>query len=565
MRRPTASALGTFVLLAVTHAHAADYYVAPNGSDSNPGTMAAPFATLQKGHDAASAGDTVWLREGKYASTKQIRLSKSGQSDAMRINFFAFQGEHPVLDLTGYQSTNKAADVPAILITGNWIHLKGIEIIGVAVGASGDHSISALRSEGASNNTFELLAIHNNFGPGLFISKGMGGNLILNCDSHDNYDKNGSQGDGQNGDGFGVHYQETGPSTIIRGCRSWLNSDDGYDFISQEVPVHLENSWAIQNGYSNGGASSPADGNGNGFKVGSSQTGIRHVVQNCVAWKNKAAGFYANHSSGGNTWLNNTSYMNSVQYNMLASPPGDSTTAIVLTGDKVHKLRNNVGFPNKNTNMSGVDALTNTWDLGINESNNDFVSTMDAGSTGPRQADGSLPAVDFLKLRAGSPLIDKGTDVGLPFVGAAPDLGAYEYGAPMGTGAGGMAGGGARDGGSAGAGGAAIGTGGTADMMGSGSGGATGVGGTAEESAGSGGSNGVTVTPAGSGGAANATGGGDAGGCACTVGAQIRFPGMGVGWLALAFGLSSLRRRSLPRRTDHHRPQAASRGVDTSS
>jgi len=43
-------------------------------------------------------------------------------------------------------------------------------------------------------------------------------------------------------------------------------------------------------------------------KVGSSKTGIRHTVMNCVAWKNKANGFYANHSSGGNTWYNNTSF-----------------------------------------------------------------------------------------------------------------------------------------------------------------------------------------------------------------------------------------------------------------
>ena len=48
---------------------------------------------------------------------------------------------------------------------------------------------------------------------------------------------------------------------------------------------------------------------------------------------------------------------------------------------------------------------------------------------GPRQADGSLPNVDFMKLAAGSQMIDKGTNVGLPYVGAAPDLGAYEYGA----------------------------------------------------------------------------------------------------------------------------------------
>lgn len=438
---PTAPLLAgmSFVaaFLAAGVAHAADYYVAPAGSDSNAGTMDKPFASLQKGHDSASAGDTVWVRGGTYKPTKQIKLSKSGSSDTQRIKFFAYAGELPIIDFSGYVSTNKAADTPALLVTGSWLHLKGFEIANVPVGASGDHSISALRSEGASNNTFEFLNIHHNFGPGLFISKGTGGNLILNVDSHDNYDKDGSQGDGQNGDGFGVHYQETGPSTIIRGCRAWLDSDDGYDLISQEVPVIIENSWGFQNGYANGGSTSPSSGNGNGFKVGSSQKGVRHIVRNNVAWKNKAAGFYANHSSGGNTWLNNTSYMNGSQYNMLASPPGDSGSTIILTGDLVHRMRNNIGFPNKNTNMGGVDTMFNTWDLNIAEAATDFVSTSDTGVMGPRKADGSLPDVDFLKLKAGSPLIDKGTDVMLPFVGAKPDLGADEFGAvkpPTGTG-----------------------------------------------------------------------------------------------------------------------------------
>src|SRR6478609_2652198 len=77
-------------LLPMRLARAADYYVAPSGSDSNAGTLAAPFATLQKGHDAASAGDTVWLRGGKYAVSKQIKLSKSGKSDAQRIKFWAY-------------------------------------------------------------------------------------------------------------------------------------------------------------------------------------------------------------------------------------------------------------------------------------------------------------------------------------------------------------------------------------------------------------------------------------------------------------------------------------------
>ena len=397
------------VLLAPALAHAAEYYVSPTGSDSAAGTSAAPFATLSKANSAAGAGDTIWVHGGTYYITSQLTLSKSGTSDTNRTKIWAVAGETPVLDISRYNTTNTAADVPAVLVTGNWMHLRGLEIANAKVGASGDHSYSLLRTKNASNNTFELLNLHDGFGPGLFIDTGNGGNLILNCDSHDNYDVNGSQGDGQNGDGFGVHYQTSGPSTIIRGCRAWNDSDDGYDLISQEVPVTIEDSFAISNGRG-------AGGNGNGFKIGSSQTGIRHIVRNNVAWKNKAAGFYANHSTGGNTWYNNTSYMNSsAQYNMLASSfdsSGNVTGTITLSGGKAHIMRNNIGFPNKNSNMGGVDTMFNTWDLNITEASTDFASTSDTGCTGPREADGSMPAAcTFMHLKAGSPLIDKGTNV----------------------------------------------------------------------------------------------------------------------------------------------------------
>jgi MYXO-CTERM domain-containing protein len=497
-----AVALGVLVV-APAVSRATEYYVSPTGSDTAAGTMAAPFATLSKANSAAAAGDTIWVRGGTYYLTTQLVLSRSGTSDSNRTKIWAYAGETPVLDASRYVTSNAAVDVPVVLVTGSWMHLRGLEIGNAKVGASGDHSYSLLRTKNASNNTFELLNLHHGFGPGLFVDTGTGGNLILNCDSHDNYDQNGSQGDGQNGDGFGVHYQTTGPSTVIRGCRAWSDSDDGYDFISQEVPVTIEDSFAISNGHG-------ADGNGNGFKIGSSQTGIRHIVQNNVAWKNKAAGFYANQSTGGNTWYNNTSYMNGTQYNMLASSfdsQGNVTGTITLTGSKVHIMRNNVGFPNKNANMMGVDTANNTWDLAITETSADFESTSDTGCTGARDANGEIPsACAFLKLKAGSPLIDKGTDVGLPFVGAAPDLGAYEYGAVSTGGTGGAAGGGT--------GGSAAGTGGSGGARGTG--GNAGVGGRAAGSGGRAGSGGATGAGGdismGSGGkpAATGTGGGDA-------------------------------------------------------
>jgi hypothetical protein len=47
---------------------------------------------------------------------------------------------------------------------------------------------------------------------------------------------------------------------------------------------------------------------------------------------------------------------------------------------------------------------------------------------GPRKSDGSLPDIDFLKLAPTSDLINKGVEVGLPYNGSAPDMGAFETG-----------------------------------------------------------------------------------------------------------------------------------------
>ncbi len=43
------------------------YYVAPGGSDSNPGTMDLPWATLQHAADVVMAGDEVIVLDGSYA------------------------------------------------------------------------------------------------------------------------------------------------------------------------------------------------------------------------------------------------------------------------------------------------------------------------------------------------------------------------------------------------------------------------------------------------------------------------------------------------------------------
>lgn len=56
------------------------YYVAPAGSDTNPGSSGSPFRTLQKAAEVAGPGDTVVVRPGTYTGgSRMVSLSRSGE------------------------------------------------------------------------------------------------------------------------------------------------------------------------------------------------------------------------------------------------------------------------------------------------------------------------------------------------------------------------------------------------------------------------------------------------------------------------------------------------------
>jgi hypothetical protein len=75
---------------------------------------------------------------------------------------------------------------------------------------------------------------------------------------------------------------------------------------------------------------------------------------------------------------------------------------------------------------SSTDIEANSWQDGHSASRSDFVSVDIDELLKPRKADGSLPDVNYFKLVDDSDLIDAGVDVGLPYNGSAPDIGAFE-------------------------------------------------------------------------------------------------------------------------------------------
>ncbi|WP_240982139.1 right-handed parallel beta-helix repeat-containing protein [Streptomyces sp. S3(2020)] len=411
-------------------AAATDYYVAPGGDDGAAGTQAAPWATIAHAQAVAQPGDTVYFRGGTYRYTHAntsctsqtgrvdaITLNKSGSSGSP-IRYWAYPGENPVFDFSGMTDDCR---IKGMDLTGSWIHLKGLDVTGVPQNNSLNHESWGIWISG-SNNTFEQINTHHHMGPGLFIQNG-GDNLVLNTDSHDNYDLNSSNGAGENADGFGAHIPAGNPGNVFRGCRAWWNGDDGFDLISAYSSVTIENSWAWRSGYVPG--TTTAAGNGTGFKAGGyggdyDAGAVKHTVRTSVAFANRASGFYANHHPVANDYFNNTSYGNHPDFNMLGV---DSSGADVGRGN----LRNNLAYTGTLTsNMTGTSAAYNSWNLGITLSDAQFQSVSTSGWDAPRGADGSLPVLPNLHLAENSTLIDQGVDVGLAYKRQAPDLGAFE-------------------------------------------------------------------------------------------------------------------------------------------
>ena len=389
------------MVLAASDAQA-QIYVAPDGSDLNAGTLDDPYRTITKAHSVAVAGDTIFLRGGVYDSlTATITLSRSGNSTS-RLYLMAYADERPLLDfsLMSVSSSNRG-----IRLSGNYWHIRGLDIKG-----AGDNGMHV----SGSNNIIEYCSFYENHDTGLQLSNGAAFNQVINCDSYHNEDP--GQG---NADGFAVKL-DVGTGNSLYGCRAWENSDDGFDGYlrpSNDITTTLDQCWIFRNGYLKDGT--PSSGNGNGFKMGGSDDRtLRHHVtlRNCLAFGNLVKGFDQNNNRGSMTLYNCTGYGNGTNYAIAgALDPGQTLTLV-----------NCAALGSYGSLGSFAIQQTNSWGPPFEVTAADFESIDTAGVRGPRQSDGSLPEVAFLHLAPGSDLINAGTDVGIPYNGSAPDLGAFE-------------------------------------------------------------------------------------------------------------------------------------------
>jgi len=430
------------------------YYVAPNGgSDSYTGLdsiyisgINGPWATWQKAFNTAIAGDTVYLRGGVWyheqGESYQIipgdGIGHSGTDDNY-IHYFNYPGEIPILDGTNFVPTEPPnggySYGGGLYLDGvHYIHWKGITIRNFYQVYDSVFVTGIVASE-SNFQIFENITIHNVQGRGIYYSPyyAPDSTYFLNMDVYDCGDVRPlNDVIGGWGDGYIIGV-EAGSYMLIDGCRSWNNTDDGFNLFGKGL-IEIRNSWSFSNG--------PGLGDGSGFKlnptVDSTYTPLTRILTNNIAAFNDGnTGCGFNENNDGSSSLtcqiyNNTSYGNDI---------GFMTFGWIAGEYHVNDYRNNIAYASRITNIdlnsyAGGQLyydITNSWTEGntYNITNDDFLVsdsiTMIAQLTAARKSDNSLPNIDLFKLTPNSELIDAGTDVDLPYYGLAPDLGYSEY------------------------------------------------------------------------------------------------------------------------------------------
>lgn len=355
----------------------------------------------------AKAGDTILLKSGEYKieyvkgkrssivmyekATKDNPIVMKTDDSKRAIFDFQFPAQEWVQDSVGFALSGEYWHVENIAITR--AGYQGIYIQG-------------------KYNTIVNCAFYDNRNTGMEINKGGSYNTVINCDSFRNYDP---KKKGQSADGFAPK-QEQGPGNKFIGCRSWENSDDGYDCYDSPEAVIFENCWAFRNGvdvWHYGGF----DGNGNGFKVGGNYKVQNNILINCVSFGHPQKGFDQNNNRGGVTLYNCTAFGNGINYGFFGK----------LDDGQKHVVKNCINVNGKAI-VKNAEEASNSWSEGFSAEESDFVSIDLKLAESERNADGSLKETGLFRLKPSSKLVDAGVNVGLSYKGKAPDIGAFETG-----------------------------------------------------------------------------------------------------------------------------------------
>ena len=250
-------------------------------------------------------GQTIVVMEGTYYLDKTVKVERGVNGTADKPIQMVADTEaysRPVFDFQGLCA--------GMVLAGDYWYFQGFDVTNSANAQKG------IQLSGKYNTMDNIMTYHNG-NTGLQVSRYLttdefdmwpAYNLILNCTSYGNADAG-----YEDADGFAAKLT-VGDGNVFDGCISYNNADDGWDLFAKVQSgsigaVTIKNSVAYGNGYLEDGTDA---GNGNGFKLGGDSMSGKHVLENCVAFDNKAKGIDSNSCPDINvincTTFNNESY-----------------------------------------------------------------------------------------------------------------------------------------------------------------------------------------------------------------------------------------------------------------
>ncbi len=424
------------------------YYVDPAGDDSDPGTELEPWETVGHAATTAVAGDTVIFEDGTYniAATPTFNTGTPG-------NIIAFRARNRRLALWQTASTDRCIDLQ---LAESHLTFSELKIRGTGLGSS-----SMVNLEGSTDVIIDDCEIYNTMHR---IIRMMDADAILieDCTLHHDY----IPANVLDGIELSSVVGTTNTNIVIRGNEIYHTSHGG-------IRIHEGNGVLIENNYihdtgshsigtgvgvdaprfavnvvirdntlETAGSYDPGNSDHNGFHIHEGTTSL-DIYRNTISG-NQGGGIAIHHCAATINIWNNTFY-NNLLTDWTYPYPAELFLNDLQSGDPAITFKNNLVFHigdatqdrtfNCEFEPTVLDSDYNLfYTTQVEEMRRDSV-TYNAYSTymaahepnsisvAPLMTD---PGSGDFTLLLGSPCINAGVDVGLPYSGSAPDIGALE-------------------------------------------------------------------------------------------------------------------------------------------
>jgi len=210
MKRILKYCLFTCLAVAAPHLTAATFYVDTNhvsANNSNPGTEAAPWKTIQKAADVLKAGDTVLVKAGTYTeltSSSDVTglVPEFSGTPGNYITYQAYPGHRVILD-------QQRGGIGFYIKGKKHIRISGFEITNIYDTNSSDKNGGVVTASGSSTRPEDIIVENNHIhaidGPNGNNVGGIRFDDATNCVARDNIIHDIFVGGVDNGNAAGIH------------------------------------------------------------------------------------------------------------------------------------------------------------------------------------------------------------------------------------------------------------------------------------------------------------------------------------------------------------------------